>query len=154
MFLPRHSTWPSPSQPGLHLQTYSAGRLQHSAFSTHLAASSGIWHSSTSEKDKNCQLIHGQVIKQYQRQHNQILLWLTEQRSDKLFDLKVLNNISHGSLNINIIPFYQSVQIVQSTEKVKKFAHSFNGTISFRPPCKTEPIPWRATPRVYLSVPT
>ena len=48
-FSPLHSTCPSPSKPGLHLQTYSAGRLQHSAFSTHLAASSGIVHSSISE---------------------------------------------------------------------------------------------------------
>ena len=50
IFSPRHSTCPSPSKPGLHLQTYSAGRLQHSAFSTHLAASSGMVHSSMSEK--------------------------------------------------------------------------------------------------------
>ena len=49
---PWHSTWPSPSKPGLHLQTYSAGRLQHSAFSTHLAASSGMAHSSISENNK------------------------------------------------------------------------------------------------------
>ena len=47
---PLHSTCPSPSKPGLHLQTYSAGRLQHSALSTHLRASSGIWHSSISGK--------------------------------------------------------------------------------------------------------
>ena len=53
--LPRHSTWPSPSKPGLHLQTYSAGRLQHSALSTHFPASSGMAHSSISE-NKNLTL--------------------------------------------------------------------------------------------------
>ena len=51
--LPRHSTWPSPSNPCLHLQTYSAGRLQHSAFSTHFPASSGMVHSSISEIIRN-----------------------------------------------------------------------------------------------------
>ena len=33
---PLHSTSPSPSNPSLHLQTKWAGRLQHSAFETHL----------------------------------------------------------------------------------------------------------------------
>ena len=54
---PLHSTWPSPSKPGLHLQTYSAGRLQHSAFSTHLAASSGMAHSSISENKNMIKMI-------------------------------------------------------------------------------------------------
>ena len=54
--LPLHSTCPSPSKPGLHLQTYSAGRLQHSALSTHFPASSGMAHSSISE-NKNLTLL-------------------------------------------------------------------------------------------------
>ena len=48
IFIPRHSFVPSPSKPSLHLQTKWAGRLQHSALSTHNEASSGSWHSSMS----------------------------------------------------------------------------------------------------------
>jgi len=44
-YLPRHSTSPSPSNPVLHLHKKCAGRLQHSAFSTHLAATAGSSHS-------------------------------------------------------------------------------------------------------------
>ena len=48
IFVPRHSFVPSPSNPSLHLQTKWAGKLQHSALSTHNEASSGSWHSSMS----------------------------------------------------------------------------------------------------------
>lgn len=44
-----HNSSPSPSKPGLHLHAKCAGKLQHSAFSTHLAAIDGSAHSSISE---------------------------------------------------------------------------------------------------------
>ena len=73
---PRHSTCPSPSKPCLHLQTYSAGRLQHSALSTHLPASSGMVHSSISA-------IKGDQINIYQYQAIQRSVW---HDSDNIID--------------------------------------------------------------------
>lgn len=47
-FISMQRSSPSPSKPALHLHTKCAGKLQHSAFSTHLAAILGSWHSSIS----------------------------------------------------------------------------------------------------------
>jgi len=43
--LPLHSTSPSPTYPGLHLHKKWDGKLQHSAFCTHLLAMTGSSHS-------------------------------------------------------------------------------------------------------------
>lgn len=53
------NTSPSPSYPDLHLHRKCAGRLQHSAFSTHLLLILGSWHSSISENnDNNCNIYY------------------------------------------------------------------------------------------------
>lgn len=44
-YSPLHSTSPSPTYPGLHLHKKCDGKLQHSAFCTHLAAMDGSSHS-------------------------------------------------------------------------------------------------------------
>lgn len=47
--VPVQSLSPSPWKPGLHLQSQCAGRLQHSALSTHREEIAGSKHSSISE---------------------------------------------------------------------------------------------------------